>query len=93
MKMSSWAYMPGLLLITIPISLYTFLVGIFCFIPGIVFGYKYSNILERSGTDFGVNAGRAISNVMWLGIGILVLLAFVILMQIIIGVGSSQYPW
>jgi hypothetical protein len=89
LKICFWVYIPGMILTYIPISIYTHLIGMILFIPGIIFGYIYSRKLETSGTDYGVNAGRAISNVMWLGVGILVLSMFVTLIQAATNVNSS----
>ena len=49
--------------------------GFLLLIPGIMLGKKFSMLLERSGTDVGVEAGRTVSNVMWLGIGVATFIA------------------
>jgi len=83
LKISSWMYVPGLIGVMVPTSLLAFILGIVCFMPGVILGRKYSYQLEGSGTDLGVNAGRAISKVMWLGFGVFTLLVANILITAI----------
>ena len=51
-------------------------VGFLLLIPGIILGKNISSLMERSGVDAGVNAGRQASNIMWLGIGTGIYIAF-----------------
>ena len=42
--------------------------GFLLLAPGIILGKIISSLMERSGVDVAVNAGRAASKIMWLGI-------------------------
>lgn len=48
--------------------------GLPVLVPGIVLGGRHSRLLERSGKDVGVAAGRNMANIMWLGISIVLYL-------------------
>lgn len=46
--------------------------GLLVLVSGIVLSGRCSRVLERSGRDVGVEAGRNMANVMWLGISIII---------------------
>ncbi|MDH5784121.1 MAG: hypothetical protein OEZ16_00765 [Chromatiales bacterium] len=70
----TWLYLAPLLAFAFPYNslvhlIYPVPVILVLFLPGIVVGRSVSRKLEVSGVDVGVNAGRAASNNMWLGVG------------------------
>lgn len=58
--------------------------GFLLLIPGIVLGKLNAMPLERSGKDVGVEAGRAVANVMWLGIAIVIYMIGSVTLSVII---------
>lgn len=78
-QLSPLLYIIGIVAFILPISWPVWLVplpfGFLLLIPGIMLGKKFSMLLECSGTDVGVEAGRTVSNVMWLGIGVATFIA------------------
>ncbi len=75
-QISPLLYIPALAALVLPISwlggLLLIPFGFLLLVPGITLGKKYSKMFECSGTDVGVAAGRTMSNIMWLGIGVIV---------------------
>lgn len=75
-QISPLLYIPSVVAFVFPISWLVWLApipfGFLMLVPGITLGRKYSRLLERSGTDVGVAAGRTVSNIMWLGIGVVI---------------------
>ena len=78
-QLSPLLYIISIVAFVLPISWPVWLAplpfGFLLLIPGIMLGKKFSMLLERSGTDVGVEAGRTVSNVMWLGIGVATFIA------------------
>ena len=78
-QMSPLLYIISLVAFVLPISWLVWLApipfGSLLLVPGIMLGKKFSMLLERSGTDVGVEAGRTASNIMWLGIGVALFIA------------------
>jgi hypothetical protein len=78
-QMSPLLYIISLVAFVLPISWLVWLApipfGFLLLVPGIMLGKKFSMLLERSGTDVGVEAGRTVSNIMWLGIGVALFIA------------------
>ncbi len=80
-------YIPGVITLMLSISrlmLAPIPIGFLLLLPGILLGRKYSKLLECSGTDVGVEAGRTVANIMWLGIGAGVFSAANLLLTLII---------
>jgi hypothetical protein len=70
-----WLYLVVLLITIFPVPplnylLYPVPVSILFLLPGIFKGKKLGAVLEVSGNDRGVAAGRVVSNITWLGIGV-----------------------
>jgi hypothetical protein len=65
-------------------------IGVFLFIPGIVFSKKMAYKLETSGVDYIIKSGRVVSNIMWLGVAGVVLY---IINWLISVVSSSVSIW
>jgi len=76
LQVSSLLYVPSVVAFGLPIGWPAWLApipfGFLLLVPGIALGRKYSKVMECSGTDVGVDAGRNASNIMWLGLGIVI---------------------
>lgn len=80
-------YIPSLVGLVFPVSWLAWLApipfGLLLLVPGIVLGSKYSKLLECAGTDVAGRASRAVSNIMWLGLGVVIYIAGNIFLAII----------
>jgi hypothetical protein len=75
LRLFMWLYVGVLLIVNIPVSplLYTIHpipIILIVLVPGVLKGKRLNSLLEVSGTDRGVAAGRVADKVAWLGIGI-----------------------
>lgn len=65
-------------------------IGFLMLLPGVILGKKVARTLERVGIDRAIEAARAATNIMWLGIGTALFMAgnigFVLIVR---GVGSD----
>ncbi len=79
LQLSPLLYIVSLLGLSLPFSWVDMFrpvpIGFFMLLPGIVLGKKISAVMERVGIDTAVEAGRAATNIMWLGIGTAIFIA------------------
>lgn len=88
LQISPLLYIPSVVAFVLPISWLIWLApipfGFLLLAPGITLGRKYSKLLECSGTDVGVEAGKTASNIMWLGVGTVIFIVGNLLVSLLI---------
>lgn len=88
LQLSPILYIPSVIAFVLPISWLVWLApipfGFLLLAPGITLGRKYSKLLECSGTDVGVEASKTASNIMWLGVGVVIFIIGNILISLLI---------
>jgi len=72
LQLSSLLYIASLVGFALPMQSLEVLspipVGFLILLPGIILGYRISSHMQRVGRDYAISAGRAVNNIMWLGI-------------------------
>lgn len=93
LQISPLLYILSLVAFVLPISWLTWLApipfGFAILVPGVYLGYRASIKLEVGGTHMADDAGRAASNIMWLGIGVAIYILGNIVFSLVMQSGNQ----